>query len=120
MSLRLSKPFFVENSNIPVFISYFSPIDIEAITLGPVVISRGSMSETTKMHETIHWQQYIETGIIGFPFLYLAYWLVGLIKYRSGSIAYYQIPFEQEAYFNQENPFYLITRKRWSWRKIKI
>jgi len=120
MNLRLSKPIFIENSKIPVWLSYLSPITIGAITLGPFVMSRGLMSDTTKTHETIHWQQYIELAIIGFPILYLAYWLVGLVKYRSGSIAYYQIPFEQEAYSNEENPYYVLTRKRWGWRKIKI
>ena len=120
MSIRLSKPVFIENSKIPILLSWFSPININAITLGPVVISRDKMSDITKNHETIHWQQYIETGILGFLFLYLAYWLVGLVKYRSGSIAYYQIPFEQEAYSNQKNSYYVISRKRWGWRKYKI
>tara|TARA_B100000287_G_C20263249_1_gene634896 strand:- start:67 stop:429 length:363 start_codon:yes stop_codon:yes gene_type:complete len=120
MNLRLSKPIFIENSKIPVWLSYLSPIDIGAITLGPFVISRGLMSETTKNHETIHWQQYIETAIIGFLLLYLFYWLIGLIKYRDGRVAYYQIPFEQEAYKHEDNPYYVICRKRWGWRKFKI
>lgn len=120
MKLNLSKPTFIENSKIPVWLSCLSPIDIGAITLGPFVISRGTMSDTTKNHETIHWQQYIDLGIFGFPVLYLIYWLVGLIKYRDGSIAYYQIPFEQEAYTNQDNYYYMITRKRYNWKRFKI
>ena len=118
MNLRLSKPLFIENSKIPVWLSYLSPIDIGAITLGPVVISRGTMSDTTKNHETIHWQQYMELAIIGFLLMYLAYWLIGLIKYRDGSKAYYQIPFEQEAYQNQDNIDYLQQRKLWAWRHV--
>jgi hypothetical protein len=120
MSLRLSKPIFIENSRIPIWLSYLSPINIGAITLGPFVISRGTMSLTTRTHETIHWQQYIDLGILGFPILYLIYWLIGLIKYQSGNIAYYQIPLEQEAYEHQENKYYVIARKRWCWRKYKI
>tara|TARA_A100001011_G_C13714152_1_gene596823 strand:- start:96 stop:473 length:378 start_codon:yes stop_codon:yes gene_type:complete len=120
MSLRLSRPIFIENSRIPVWLSYLSPIEIGAITLGPIVMSRGEMSDVTKNHETIHWQQYIETGIIGFLILYLSYWLIGLIKYRDGSIAYTQIPFEQEAYANHENSYYVLARKRWGWRHYKI
>ena len=115
MNLRLSKPIFIENSKIPLWLSYLSPIDISAITLGPIVISRGIMSDTTKNHETIHWQQYIELGIVGFPLLYLTYWIAGLIKHRDGEISYYNIPFEKEAYDNQDNPYYLITRKRYNW-----
>jgi hypothetical protein len=120
MKLRLMKPWFIENSKIPVWLSKVSPIEIGAITLGPVVVSRGEMSETTRTHETIHWQQYIETAIIGFLILYLVYWLIGLIKYRDGSTAYYKIPFEQEAYTNQENRFYPIARKRYCWLRYKV
>tara|TARA_B100000242_G_C42621902_1_gene293093 strand:+ start:70 stop:432 length:363 start_codon:yes stop_codon:yes gene_type:complete len=120
MSLRLSQPKFFENSKVPVLLSYVSPITIGAITLGPFVFSRGILSERTKRHETIHWQQYIETGIIGFLILYSIYWIAGLIKYRDGSTAYYRIPFEQEAYENDDDIVYLLNRKRfnWFWRKI--
>ena len=31
------KPLFIENSKIPVWLSYIAPIDIGAITLGPIV-----------------------------------------------------------------------------------
>jgi hypothetical protein len=120
VNLKLSKPRFIENSKIPVWLSYLSPIDIGAITLGPFVISRGTMSDTTKNHETIHWQQYIELGIFGFPILYLMYWFIGLIKYKNGNFAYYQIPFEQEAYQNQDNMYYTIARKRYCWRRLKV
>ena len=120
MSLRLSKPVFIENSKIPVFLSCFSPIEINAITLGPIVISVSKASDTTRNHETIHWQQYLELGILLFPVLYFIYWVIGVIKYRSGRIAYYQIPFEQEAYKNQENRYYVLGRKRWCWRRYKI
>ena len=118
--LQYSTPIFVENSKLLRYLSFFSPINITAITLGPVVLSGGEMSKETKNHETIHWQQYIETGIIGFLILYLIYWIIGLIKYKSGSIAYHRIPFEQEAYENQENSYYFIVRKRYNWRKRKI
>ena len=78
------------------------------------------MSDATKRHETIHWQQYIELGIIGFIILYFAYWLFGLIKYRDGGIAYMQIPFEQEAYSNHNDVVYLLNRKRYNWWSYKI
>ena len=120
MNLRFSEPFFVENSRVPVWLSCLSPINIGAITLGPFVLSRGTMTRTTRVHETIHWQQYIELGILGFPLLYLVYWLIGLAKYQSAEIAYYQIPFEQEAYKHETNPYYVLTRNRWCWRKYKI
>jgi len=120
MKIKYSKPWFFENSKLPVVLSYISPINIGAITLGPLVFSRGEMSETTKRHETIHWQQYIELGIIGFPIFYLVYWLIGLIVYRDGVLAYGMIPLEQEAYDHDEDELYLMKRKRWNWLKYKI
>ena len=64
-------PIFIENSKIPVWLSKFAPINIWAITLGPVVICRGVLSEKTKRHETIHYMQYKELWFIGFLLIYL-------------------------------------------------
>ena len=118
--MRTWKPLFFENSSLPLILSVVAPIEIGAITLGPFVFSRGEMSEVTKNHEAIHWQQYIETGIIGFVLLYFLYWVIGLIKYRDGQKAYYQIPFEQEAYENHEDMEYCLTRKRYQWYRRSI
>ena len=115
--LRNSRPWFFENSKIPVILSYLAPIDIGAITIGPLVFSRGEMSEVTKNHESIHWQQYIDTGIIGFIILYYSFYLWNFLRYRDGELAYYMIPFEKEAYDNDENLNYLETRKRYNWLK---
>lgn len=119
MPFRDSKPIFIENSKIPVILSKISPIEIGAITLGPIVLSRGEMSDITKNHEAIHWQQYIELGIFGFIILYLGWWAFNLVKYRNGEMAYFNIPFEKEAYDNHENLEYLKERKRYCWLKAK-
>ena len=108
-------PVFVENSKVPVYLSYVSPITISAITLGPFVFSRGEINPVTRNHETIHWEQYKETAIIGFVLLYALFYIIGLVKYRSGSLAYYNIPFEIEAYQNENDFGYTFHRKRWSW-----
>ena len=113
--MRLWKPWFIENSKIPVWLSYVAPIDIGAITLGPIVISRHEMSEVTKRHETIHYQQYLELAFIGFIILYLGCWSFNLIKGQKGDEAYMNIPFEREAYANHDNPVYLLNRKRYAW-----
>ena len=117
MNLKESKAIFFENSWVPKVLSIISPITIGAITLGPFVFSRGEVSEVTKNHENIHWQQYIETGIIGFVILYLAFWLIGLCKFQDGNLAYYSIPFEIEAYNNDTDVDYLKNRKRYNWIK---
>ena len=114
--MRNWKPIYIENSRILAWLSYLAPIKIQAITLGVIVISRNEMSEVTKNHETIHFQQYLETLFLGFLILYFWDWFIGLVKYKDGQKAYLSIRAEQEAYKNQENLEYLPTdRKRWCW-----
>lgn len=108
------KPIFIDNSKIPVYLSYLAPINITAITLFFIVIADHEMSEETKRHETIHFQQYLETGVIGFLLLYVVFWLWNSIT-MCGEEAYYNIPFEKEAYAHQEEESYLESRKRYSW-----
>ena len=114
---RNSKPLFVEDSKVPVWLSKLAPIDIGAITIGPLVFSRGKISESTRRHETIHWQQYIETFILGFLLLYFGFYIASLFKGRGGRDSYMEIPFEREAYENQEDKEYLKNRKRFAWVK---
>ena len=111
----MALPIFIENSKVPVWLSYLSPIEISAITLGPVVLSSGTMSENTRRHETIHWEQYKELLIVGFIFLYLLFWLRNLLSGLDGKGAYMNIPFEKEAYENHDDRGYLFHRKRYAW-----
>lgn len=110
---------FIENSKVPVFLSIFTPINIHAITLFCFVFSNGDMSERTKRHETIHFQQYLETFVLGFLLIYLWDYLRGLAIGRKGEDSYMEIRAEVEAYLNDHDPEYLSTRKRWSWIKRK-
>jgi len=109
------KPIFIENSKIPVWLSYLAPINIGAITLFFLVFSRGEISEETKRHETIHFQQMLETFLIGFIILYYWDYLKGYIKYKNGRIAYLSIRAEQEAYHKDTLISYESERKRWRW-----
>jgi len=112
-------PIFFENSKIPVWLSKLSPININAITLGPFVFSRGTISQTTKQHEAIHWEQYKECLIIPFLILYGTFYIINLCKGMKGSLAYYKIPFEVEAYKHQASPDYLKNRRLYEWARIK-
>jgi hypothetical protein len=47
--------------------------------------------------------------------LYGLFHIVGLIRYKDGTKAYYENPFEREAYANDENPNYLQERKPYAW-----
>ncbi len=110
-------PIFVENSRLPAILSKISPIDIWAISLGLFVFCRGEMSAETKNHESIHFKQWVELLFIGFLVLYPLFWIVGLFKYRDGAHAYMMIPFEQEAYGNDQDLNYLNNRKLYAWVK---
>lgn len=114
----LKKPIFIENSKVPVFLSYLAPIEINAITLGFVVFARGELSDTTKRHETIHYRQYLELLFIGFLILYIYDFLYAAIIKRKGFSreAYLSIRFEQEAWDCDEYINYLEIRKHYAWR----
>jgi hypothetical protein len=112
-------PIFVENSRIPVWLSKFSPIDIGAISLGPFVISRGKFNTKTRIHETIHYKHWVELGFVGFLILYPAFWIVNLMRGMSGPDAYFNIPFEIEAYDNQGDLGYIFRRKPFAWLNAK-
>lgn len=73
------------------------------------------MSETTKRHETIHFQQYLETLFLGFVLLYLYDYFKSRLKGIKGSESYRRIRAEKEAYEHHDDPDYLSSRKRWSW-----
>ena len=116
------KPVFVEDSRIPVWLSKLAPIEINAITLFCFVFSRGKIAESTKRHETIHYQQYLETLIVGFLLIYLYDFLYASIIKRKGFTreSYLSIRFEQEAWENDEYINYLDSRPRFAWLKYPL
>ena len=113
--LRKLKPFFIQNSIIPRIFSKFAPIEIWAITIFPFVFCRGELGESTKRHETIHFQQQIETGVIFFYLIYLWDYLKLRKNGLASWLAYRQIRAEKEAYAKDNDPYYLEERKRWKW-----
>tara|TARA_R110000744_G_C19243193_1_gene549457 strand:- start:2 stop:361 length:360 start_codon:yes stop_codon:yes gene_type:complete len=118
--MKLWKPKFIENSRVPGWLSKVAPINIWAISLGPFVWCKGDLSEKDKIHETIHYQQQLELLIVGQWLLYFLFWFIGVVKYRNGAISYLNNPFEIEAYTNETDDTYLITRKRYAWIKYVI
>ena len=115
-------PIFIENSKIPVWLSKIAPININAITLGPIVLSRGVLSERVKRHETIHFMQYKELFFIGFLLIYVYdYLYAALVKKKGFSReSYLAIRFEQEAYENDHDLRYLEKRQKNAWKKYPL
>lgn len=115
MNTKAWKPFFIENSKVPVWLSKLAPIEIGAISFGLWVWSRNEMDEDLRRHETIHYQQQLELLFIGQWILYGLYYLIGLVKYKDGETAYRESPFEKEAYENEHIKGYLASRPRYNW-----
>lgn len=111
------KPIYIENSKIPVLLSYFAPIDIWAVSFGWFVWCRGEMSEVIKRHECIHFQQQLELAFAGQWILYALSWLHGLWKYRDPAVAYRENIFERESFSNDYIEDYLENRPRYAWVK---
>lgn len=115
--MKQLRPMFFEHSKIPAILSKLAPINISAITLFCFVFSRGKISEETKRHETIHFQQYLETFVIGFLLIYLFDFLWAAVVSGKGFSreSYLAIRFEQEAWAMDKDLDYLKNRKRFSW-----
>jgi hypothetical protein len=114
-SVRNWKPIFVEDSKIPVWLSKIAPIEINAITLGIIVFSRSSLPEHVRRHETIHFQQFLETLFIPFVLIYFYDYIKNYFLHRNGPIAYRNIRAEKEAYLNAGTVGYLNERQRYKW-----
>ena len=71
-------------------------------------------------HEKIHMEQSKQFKLRWFSFyvVYLFYWLINLFRYGFNMHAYYNIPFEREAYSNQEN-FEYIKNNLVDWKKYR-
>ena len=108
-------------------ISWF--MKVGGIALFPVVVLREKYKNSDDKfwklrakqvinHESIHFQQTLELGILPFYLLYVLEWLLKLPFY--GAAAYENISFEREAYGNDENLEYLKTRKRYNWVRLVL
>ena len=90
------------------------------ITLWPFVIVRHKFlceDGCFLNHERIHLRQQLELLIIPFYIWYGIEFLVRWITYKNRYLAYRNISFEREAYFNENNLVYLKERKIWSFLK---
>ncbi|TCD29659.1 hypothetical protein EZ456_01185 [Pedobacter psychrodurus] len=68
-------------------------------------------------HEKIHLRQQLELLIFPFYLLYLANYLVNLVKCRNHDLAYRNIVFEKEAYAHENDLNYLKKGNWYGWFK---
>lgn len=91
---------------------------IIGMTIFPFIFMRkDSVNPVVINHESIHIRQQLETLIIGFYLMYLLFWIWNTITPIIPGGSYYRIPFEKEAYSNENNQNYLKTRKPFAWFK---
>ena len=109
------KPFFIENSRVPAWLSKILPFTISALSFGPFVWSRKTLTERLRTHETIHFQQQLELGFVLHWVLYGLFMVYGWVKYRSFTESYYNNPFEKEAFDKEKESNFLDTRPRYHW-----
>lgn len=100
---------------------FCSLFKIRGIALYPFIIVK-EMDDVLINHERIHIRQQLELYIIPFYFLYFKYYYINRRKYKGYYElkhwwSYRNIPFEKEAFTNQNNLDYLKTRQRKSYRK---
>ena len=93
------------------------PKGFVGITLYPFIfLKRKDLKHDAELinHEKIHLKQQQELLIVFFFLFYLIEWTVKFLKYRNKFLAYKNLSFEREAYHNQDNLYYLETRKIWA------
>ncbi|MEM6686601.1 MAG: hypothetical protein AAF617_12540 [Bacteroidota bacterium] len=93
---------------------YIVPKGFRGITLFPFIFLRDAKDKdnaTLVHHEKIHLRQQIELLVLPFYILYISEWLIRLCYYRNREKAYYNISFEREAYFNEQDFDYLNKRR---------
>lgn len=96
---------------------FFLSKKIRGISLWPFVIVRepeDSGDLVLLNHERIHLQQQLELLVIPFYIWYIAEFGIRYFQTRDFHRAYRNISFEREAYCNQANLSYGISRKRWN------
>ncbi len=90
-----------------------------AITIWPVIFINKNYKndEILVNHEKIHLKQQIELLWLPFFIWYFIEFFIRLMQFRNWNKAYRNISFEREAYQNEYNPNYLLTRKRFEFLK---
>ena len=96
-------------------------LKVDGMALFPFILVRKAAHKTNPVlinHEKIHLAQQMELLIIPFYMLYLAHYILNLVRYREHDKAYRNIVFEREAYRMESRPGYLKSRRFWAWVKF--
>lgn len=100
-----------------VVFKYLIPKNFSGLTIFPFIFIKNKqlLNDSNLLnHEKIHLKQQIELIWIAFFIWYVAEYFFGFLKFRNHYLAYKNISFEKEAYTNQNNTQYLMSRKPYS------
>jgi hypothetical protein len=92
-------------------------LGVRGIALFPYIFIKDEGDDVIVNHESIHIEQQKELWVLPFYLLYVLFWLRGMRRLGDSRMAYYDIPFEKEAYSNAEDLSYLKNRERHAWKK---
>ena len=76
------------------------------------------MDARVRRHETIHFQQVLETLFFGFVLIYFWDYFLSRLRGYGGEASYVRIRAELEAYGNEGEELYLLNRRRWAWLSL--
>ncbi|MEP6931812.1 MAG: hypothetical protein ABI850_17455 [Flavobacterium sp.] len=104
---------------------YLIPNGYRGMAVFPFVLMKYAIDKTNRTfvnHEKIHLRQQLEMLVIPFFVWYLLEYMLRLIQYKNGALAYQNISFEREAYANETDYNYLNKRsffQFWSYLTLK-
>lgn len=96
---------------------FLTPKGFGGLTVFPFVIVRKKEHAADLVflnHERIHIKQQLELLVLPFFVWYFVEFLFRLVQYKNRNDAYRNIGFEKEAYANENNKDYLMSRRFWS------
>ncbi|MEN2487914.1 hypothetical protein AAYQ05_08960 [Flavobacterium sp. B11] len=92
---------------------YLIPKGYRGMAVFPFVLVKYNFDKTNEVfvnHEKIHLRQQLELLVIPFFVWYFLEYLIRLIQYKNGALAYRNISFEREAYAKENDLNYLKNR----------
>ena len=105
---------------ILIVFKYLTPRGFRGLTFFPFVFMMDAKDKENKVfinHEKIHIRQQLELLIVPFFIWYFIEYGFRLMQYKDKNIAYHNISFEREAYKNEKDLDYLMSRSFWKFLK---
>jgi hypothetical protein len=100
-----------------IFSKYLFPSSFNALAIWPFIILKEKNLKYDIIllnHERIHLRQQVEMLWVIFFIFYLLEFFIKLVIYKKPKLAYHNLSFEREAYYNEQNLNYLKERKIWN------